>query len=140
MVFNTGRPPLLSLSVSAANGFNRADGVFMAPPFIAYYGAVFENSTILQEAYDQCRLYRNALLQDGPTGPLWAHIYDDVSTSWWDKGLWATGNAWAGLGMIQVAATLKKSSAASEFTSQINDLALWTKEILDGTFAARVSF
>lgn len=49
------------------------------------------------------------------------------------------GNAWAALGMSRVAATIKKSPFANEMTSQINDLNAWTKEILDGVFAALVS-
>lgn len=93
----------------------------------------------MQEAYDQCRLYRKALILSGPTGKLWGHIYDVDSGSWNDRGLWATGNAWAALGLIHVAATLKNSPDASQFTTQIRDLSLWTKEILDGTFKARVS-
>jgi len=64
-----------------------ADGVYMGFPFIAYYGAVTGNQTLLQIAYDQCRLYRDALLIDGPTGKLWAHIYDDSTKTWSDKGI-----------------------------------------------------
>jgi hypothetical protein len=62
----------------------------MGFPFIAAYGAVTSNRTLLMEAYTQCRLYRNALLQQGPTGPLWAHIVADDGT-FIDQGLWATG-------------------------------------------------
>lgn len=69
----------------------RADGVYMGFPFIAAYGAVTNNQTLLQFAYDNCRLYRDALLVDGPTGKLWAHIYDDDTKSFDDAGLWATG-------------------------------------------------
>ena len=50
------------------------------------------------------------------------------------------GNAWAALGMSRVANTIKKSSFANEMTPQMNDLNAWTKEILDGVFAALVSF
>jgi hypothetical protein len=70
---------------------SRADGVFMGPPFLAYYGALRNNQSLLQLAYDNCRLYRDALLIDGPTGPLWAHIYDDDTQSWVDMGIWGTG-------------------------------------------------
>ena len=51
-----------------------------------------------------------------------------------------SGNAWAALGMSRVANTIKKSSFANEMTPQMNDLNAWTKEILDGVFAALVSF
>jgi len=63
----------------------------MGPPFLAYYGALHNNQSLLQLAYDNCRLYRDALLIDGPTGPLWAHIYDDDTQSWIDEGIWSTG-------------------------------------------------
>ena len=63
----------------------------MAPPFLASYGALTGNQTLLQMAYDNCRLYRDALIQDGPYGPLWAHIYSDDDKKFYDKGLWATG-------------------------------------------------
>ncbi|KIM81099.1 hypothetical protein PILCRDRAFT_512349 [Piloderma croceum F 1598] len=111
-----------------------ADGVFMGPPFLAYYGALHNNQSLLQLAYDNCRLYREALLIDGPTGPLWAHIYDDDTKSWIDEGIWATGLGWASLGMIRVAVTIRKSAFTSNMTEQVNDLVAWTKEILDGAF------
>lgn len=63
----------------------------MGPPFIAYYGAIKKDQEMLQLAYDNCRLYRDALLVDGPTGKLWAHIYDDGKKQWVDKGIWGTG-------------------------------------------------
>ena len=63
----------------------------MGPPFLAYYGALKQNQSLLQLAYDNCRWYRDALLIDGPTGPLWGHIYDDDTQSWVDKGIWGTG-------------------------------------------------
>ena len=50
-----------------------------------------------------------------------------------------SGNAWAALGMSRVATTIKKSSFSNEMTSQIKNLNAWTKEILDGAFAALVS-
>jgi hypothetical protein len=42
--------------------------------------------------------------------------------------------------MIRVAATIKKSAFSSDMTKEVDDLAAWTKEILDGAFAALVSF
>lgn len=69
----------------------RADGVFMGPPFLAYYGAVTKNQSLLQLAYDNCRLYREALLINTTYGPLWAHIYDDDNQKWIDEGIWGTG-------------------------------------------------
>lgn len=48
------------------------------------------------------------------------------------------GLAWASLGMSRVAATIHKSAFASNMTQQVDDLNEWTKEILDGAFAAMV--
>lgn len=115
-----------------------ADGVFMGPPFIAYYGAVTSNQTLLQLAYDNCRLYRSALRVKGPYGYAWGHIYDDDTKTWSDKGIWGTGNAWAALGMLRVALTIQKSSLASKMTTQSDNLIKWVKEILDGTLPAAV--
>lgn len=76
-------------SLLSANNGLRADFVYMAPPFIAYYGALEggENGTaLMQEAYDQCRLYRNYLLDTG--SGLWKHIVLGDGT---DTSLWGTG-------------------------------------------------
>ncbi|KLO09955.1 Six-hairpin glycosidase [Schizopora paradoxa] len=111
-----------------------SDGVYMGFPFIAMYGAVSQNQTLLQIAYDQCRLYRNALLVNTPNGNLWAHIFNDDTGQFDDAGTWATGNAWAALGMIRVQAIISKTNFASSMASQMNDLSVWVKEILDGSF------
>ncbi|KAG2123805.1 Six-hairpin glycosidase-like protein [Suillus clintonianus] len=116
-----------------------ADGVYMGFPFIAYFGAVTNNATLLQIAYDQCRLYRDALILDGPTGKLWGHIYSDDTKEWIDEGIWGTGNAWAALGMLRVAVTIQKTEHSSMMASQIAALTSWIKEILDGEFAALTS-
>jgi rhamnogalacturonyl hydrolase YesR len=63
-------------------------------PFIAAYGAVTGNGTYLQIAYDQCRLYRDALRI--PKAGIWAHIFNDNKKTFDDKGLWATGTYGAG--------------------------------------------
>ncbi|EJC98921.1 uncharacterized protein FOMMEDRAFT_170730 [Fomitiporia mediterranea MF3/22] len=112
------------------------DGVFMAPPFLAYYGAVTKKQELLQMAFDNVRLYRDALLIDGPTGKLWGHIFSEDDGTWWDKGIWATGNAWAALGIIRVQSTIMKSAFADDMKNQTDQLQSWVKEILDGTFAA----
>lgn len=111
-----------------------ADSVYMVPPFLAYYGLVTANQTLLQAAYDQCRLYRQAL-QDTST-QLWKHIQLGTGTS--DPGLWATGNAWAAAGMLRVLATIRQSSSASDMSSQTSDLASWVGEIL-GAASQRAS-
>ncbi len=60
----------------------------MAPPFIAYYGALQGGSLgaeLLQFAYTQCKLYRNYLRDDSG---LWKHI---VLGNWTDTTHWGTG-------------------------------------------------
>lgn len=60
----------------------------MVPPFIAYYGALQRGEDarlLMQVAYDQCRLYRDALLDESG---LWKHV---VLGSWQDNTHWATG-------------------------------------------------
>ena len=97
----------------------------MVPPFLAYYGALNNNQSLLQQAYTQCSLYRGALRQ---SSGLWAHIVQGTGTS--DPGLWLTGNAWAAYGMTRVLATIKQSSFASSMSSQTGDLQNWIAEIL----------
>ena len=46
----------------------RSDFVYMVPPFLAYYGVLTQNATLLQLAYDQCRLYRQYLVDDDAGG------------------------------------------------------------------------
>ena len=64
----------------------------MAPPFIAYYGALVGGDTeakMLQNAYEQCRLYRNYLRD--PTTGLWNHIVlgDGPDYRLWGTGKWS---------------------------------------------------
>lgn len=65
--------------------------MYVGFPFIAAYGAATKNQSLLQLAYDNCRLYRDVLLQPGPTGNVWAHIFSDDTMSFVDPGLWDTG-------------------------------------------------
>jgi hypothetical protein len=67
---------------------DRADFMYMAPPYIAYYAVLgsVNQSEYLQTAYDQCRLQRQEL-QDQPGG-LWTHV---KYGTWQDTRHWATG-------------------------------------------------
>ncbi|KAJ9103744.1 hypothetical protein QFC21_002204 [Naganishia friedmannii] len=103
-----------------------SDFVYMVPPFLAYYGYLHSNQTLLQEAYTQCSLYRSGL-QD-PSTKLWRHIAQGTGTS--DPGLWATGNAWAAAGMLRVLATIIKSPYSDAMASQRADLQTWSDEII----------
>jgi hypothetical protein len=66
----------------------RSDFVYMVPPFLAYYGMISENQTLLSEAYNQISLYRT-YLRDSNANNLWYHIVGGVSGA--DLGHWATG-------------------------------------------------
>ncbi|KAG6910742.1 hypothetical protein DXG01_008274 [Tephrocybe rancida] len=89
-----------------------ADFIYMAPPFLAYYGADTSNITALQEAVFQCQAYRN-ILHYNATSPnatftgLWEHILGPYYNG--DTGLWSTGNAWAAAGMTRILATVIKA-------------------------------
>lgn len=63
-----------------------ADNVYMTPPFLAYYGVLFNNATLMREAHNQIKLYRD-ILRDPETG-LWRHIQRG---SWSDNAFWGTG-------------------------------------------------
>ncbi|KAK4047085.1 hypothetical protein OIV83_005648 [Microbotryomycetes sp. JL201] len=106
-----------------------SDFMYMVPPFLAYYGTVNQNSSLIQEAYDQCRLYRQYLRT--PETNLWQHILWGAHP---DPGLWATGNGWAAAGMMRVIATIRNSDYASQFKSQADDLSDWTQEIVTAAF------
>jgi rhamnogalacturonyl hydrolase YesR len=105
-----------------------ADFVYMVPPFLAYYGFATNNQTLLQFAYDQCRLYRQGL-QDTNT-KLWRHIAGGEGNGISDNGLWATGNAWATAGMLRVAATIQRSQFKDQMKDQVDDLGDWVEEII----------
>ena len=78
------------ISVCSRLTDRRADFIYMAPPFIAYYGAIQggDNGTaLLTEAYTQCKLYRQYLSDDSG---LWKHI---VLGSWQDNNHWGTGKS-----------------------------------------------
>ena len=67
----------------------QSDSVSMVPPFLAYYGIIFQNATVLFSAYNQIRLYRSYLLDSTANG-LWRHIL--LGGAGEDQGHWSTGN------------------------------------------------
>ncbi|KAI9451515.1 Six-hairpin glycosidase-like protein [Lactarius psammicola] len=103
-----------------------SDSVYMVPPFLAYYGIATGNQSMLQEAYNQVKLYRG-YLGDKSAGGLWRHIV--MGTNGTDSGHWSTGNAWAAAGMLRVLGTLKNSYFSRNFKGQIKDLGNWVAEI-----------
>ncbi|KAJ7632632.1 Six-hairpin glycosidase [Roridomyces roridus] len=112
-----------------------SDFVYMVPPFLAYYGALTQNTTLINEAYNQINLYRNHL-RDSKTS-LWTHIAlgNNTNDTPNDPGHWSTGNAWAAAGMLRVLATMKNSPYSKSFSSQQKDLGNWVKEIHSAMFA-----
>jgi rhamnogalacturonyl hydrolase YesR len=113
-----------------------ADYVYMAPPFIAYYGALecgHRGEFLLKTAYEQVKLYREVLF-DRNIG-LWRHI--DLGQGI-DPTHWGTGNAWAAAGALRVLATIQRSSAVQSMTSQQVDLVRWVQETLDGVWKYQV--
>ena len=102
-----------------------------APPFLAFYGLVQNNETLLQMAYDQCRLYRDELITDEY---LWAHVR---LGSWQDEGAWATGNAWAAMGIMRVYATIEKSSFRESMSAQLVELGNWAAQITQQSWRYR---
>ncbi|THG98168.1 hypothetical protein EW026_g3969 [Hermanssonia centrifuga] len=99
-----------------------SDFVYMVPPFLSYYGVVTSNQSMLQQGYNQIKLYRQ-YLRDGSAGGLWKHI---VMGSGTDEGHWSTGNAWAAAGMLRVLGTISRSQFANNLKGEQSDLSSWT--------------
>ncbi|KAG7448944.1 Six-hairpin glycosidase [Guyanagaster necrorhizus] len=108
-----------------------ADFIYMAPPFIAYYGALEGGDSgvqLIQTAYEQISLYRDVLRDDSG---LWKHV---LLGTWNDTTHWATGNAWAAAGMLRVLVTMNHTAQADEFTGQSANLTSWIGEILSAAW------
>ncbi|KAF5335762.1 hypothetical protein D9611_009663 [Ephemerocybe angulata] len=108
-----------------------SDFVYMVPPFLAYYGALTNDQSKLEEAYNQCKLYRN-YLRDENTG-LWRHVLLGQSGN--DDGFWSTGNGWAAAGMLRVHATIKNSAFSKSMKNQMKDLQVWVEEVHKAMYA-----
>lgn len=125
--------------------------MYMVPPFLAYYGVLTGNRTLLQEAYNQVMFYRR-YLRDPSANNLWKHI--QLGSNGTDSGHWSTGahlplpslrflhtcagNGWAAAGMLRVLSTIKQSGFADTMRSQQVDLANWIQEIHDGIYTQLV--
>jgi hypothetical protein len=81
--------PTISFSLAYHVFLSRSDFIYMVPPFLAYYGVITRNRTILAESYNQIKLYRNYLFD--PTESLWRHVSLGVNQN--DEGFWSTGTA-----------------------------------------------
>lgn len=133
--------------------------MYMVPPFLAYYGALTANQSLLEESYNQIKLYRKYLKDSNSSaGGLWQHIVLGPSAN--DPGHWSTGtsfpsllpsllslprrreidddvlgNAWAAAGMLRVYATILHSQYSNPLKSHREDLGNWVNEIHDGMYA-----
>lgn len=115
--------------------FCRSDFVYMVPPFLAYYGVLTQNQSLIYESYNQIRLYRN-YLRDASNGGLWKHV---VMGDWEDQGYWSTGNGWAAAGMLRVLGTIQNSQYKTQMAGLLLDLKLWVEEIHDAMYPYVVS-
>ena len=107
-----------------------SDYVYMVPPFLAYYGVLNNNGSILYEAYNQISLYRSYLMDQRANG-LWRHI---ILGSNGDDGHWSTGNAWAAAGMVRVLGTIYNSQFNASMANHAQDLVNWIGEIHKGMY------
>ncbi|KAF5390489.1 hypothetical protein D9757_005183 [Collybiopsis confluens] len=114
-----------------------SDFVYMVPPFLAYYGLLTNNQSLLEDAYTQIKLYRN-YLRDTQSNNLWKHIQLGTGSGGSqvanDDGHWSTGNAWAAAGMLRVLASISTSSFSSSMSSEQDDLSSWIFEIQSGMY------
>ncbi|KAE9398850.1 family 88 glycosyl hydrolase [Gymnopus androsaceus JB14] len=117
-----------------------ADFMYMAPPFLAYYAVDTANTTLLRQAVDQSRFYRQALQANISSSVsysgLWEHIVGPQSA---DLGLWSTGNGWAGAGMTRILATVMNAPPALTLgwkDEAVSNLTTWIQEIVDGAIGS----
>jgi hypothetical protein len=66
----------------------KSDFVYMVPPFLAYYGVIFRDVTVLFKAYYQIKLYRSYLMDTTSNG-LWGHVLLGGGAEC--QGHWSTG-------------------------------------------------
>ncbi|KAH8105379.1 Six-hairpin glycosidase-like protein [Cristinia sonorae] len=109
-----------------------SDFVYMVPPFLAYYGVLANNQSLVSEAYNQIKLYRKYLLDTNANG-LWKHIAMGSKIPP-DDGHWSTGNGWAAAGMLRVQGTIKNSPLSKKFKNEQKDLSNWVSEILNAMY------
>ncbi|CAE6446088.1 unnamed protein product, partial [Rhizoctonia solani] len=121
----TPRAPNGAISHRADEAQLWSDFVYMVPPFLAYYGVLTDNQTLVEESYNQIKLYRDVLADD--TG-MWQHIR---LGSFEDRGYWSTGNGWAAMGMLRVLVTIRGSQWSRSMRKHVSDLENWTEEILN---------
>jgi len=106
------------------------DFIYMAPPFIAYYGALTNNASLLLQAKQQYGSYRD-IMRDAKADNLWHHILLGSPS---DSSLWGTGMAWAAAGGTRVLQTMAKSKCARSLIGDMWGLAGWITEMMTGVW------
>lgn len=106
------------------------DFVYMAPPFISYYGALTGNITLVKEGKRQIGLYRE-ILKDTNGTCLWHHV---MMGSWQDPSFWGTGMAWVAAGATRTLQTMAKSQFAFQLIPDMWELAGWTGELINAAW------
>ncbi|KAK7050887.1 hypothetical protein VNI00_004999 [Paramarasmius palmivorus] len=110
-----------------------SDFVYMLPPFLANYGVLTQNESLISDAYQQIKLYRDNL-RDTKANNLWKHIVTPNGGGGSDNGHWSTGNGWAAAGMLRVLATIQNSQYSEDFKDEQDDLTNWVSEIHGGMY------
>lgn len=107
----------------------------MAPAFIAYYGAITHNQTLVSLAYSQIAAYRTRLLD--PAVNLVKHIVLGGGTGSPSQDLnhWSTGNAWFVMGAIRTLRVIQLSAFRWALNSQVSDLLTWSLQISNAAWS-----
>ena len=116
-----------------------SDSAYMGPPFLAYYGWVTQNQSLVQMAFDELKLQRSALHRpQDPGRHLWRHIIEfpnnTKATRAIDARVWLTGNGWAAAGMLRVAAIISHSPWADKMQAQHDQLVQWADDIITAAY------
>lgn len=107
-----------------------ADFIGMAPAFIAYYGVMINNQSLVTLAYDQIAAYRTRLIDPTQNISLVQHIVlGGTNYTANDPGHWSTGNAWFVMGMLRVLRIIELSPFAKALAAQRQDLMVWSLQI-----------
>ncbi|MBW0493345.1 hypothetical protein O181_033060 [Austropuccinia psidii MF-1] len=113
-----------------------SDFIYMAPPFIAYYGAWSSNATLLRFAYDQARLYRGTLQDPNHKLWIWNHILKGALKIDYTP-VFITRNGWAAAGMMRIYATfhnIRNKELRKQTQVWRENLAHWAAEIIIGAY------
>jgi hypothetical protein len=108
----------------------------MVPPFLAYYGVLTRNRTIVGEAYNQLKLYRQYLRD--PRQGMWRHVVLGTSGDQPnDPGFWSTGgpfySSWIRLEKIKTSwqGMAGQRQACCGFTPLSNTLNMQTRSSMN---------